>query len=99
SSPGRSVDGRGPHRGRRWSEATDVAGALTSHVELTAREVDHRGGLHPYLTGVDDRVEVRAQQLMDLPALGRRILTGGKQQGRGDDRGPERIGEGGDRPW
>ena len=64
----------------------DVAGADPLHHRRAVGEVDDRGRLRPALTGVDHRVHLMVQLLLDLPAVGHRRVLAGQQQRAGEDR-------------
>src|SRR5690348_12503051 len=70
----------------RLLEAGDVAGAGSDDLRLAVGQVDHRGGLHAALAGVEDRVHRVVEQFLDVPAGGHRLVVAGQQQRAGDQR-------------
>jgi hypothetical protein len=61
-------------------EAGRVPGSAPCHFGNTTGEIHHGGGLCPAVTGVDHRIHLVVQPLLDLPALGQRVLLVRQQQ-------------------
>src|SRR5258705_9263124 len=60
-------------------EAGRIAGADAEDLRLVRRQVDHGGGLDAALP-VDDGVQLVVEEVLDLPALGHRLVLPGQQQ-------------------
>jgi Aldehyde dehydrogenase family len=77
-------------------EAGRVTRAAADDLRFLLREVDHRGRLGAAVAGVDHGVHGVADPLVDLPALGHRLVLAGQQQRGGDERlaelGQQRLG-------
>jgi 2-polyprenyl-6-methoxyphenol hydroxylase-like FAD-dependent oxidoreductase len=104
---------RGLSAGRRWFlarrrgepvaprsllEPGYVAGPAAHDRRFTAGEVDDRGRLGAAGSRVDHGVQHVVEPLLDLPALGQRLVLLGQQQGAGQQRlaefGQQRLGDG-----
>jgi anthraniloyl-CoA monooxygenase len=71
---------------RSLFEPRHVTGTVSNDLRLTAGEVDDRGRLRAAVPGVDHRVDRVVEPLLDLPALGQRLLLLGQQQRAGQQR-------------
>ena len=73
-------------------EPRRIPRAVADDLRLVAREVDDRGRLRAAVAGVDDGVDGRVELLLDLPALGQRLVVARQQQRRRQQRLPQ-LGE------
>ena len=76
----------------RLLEPRRVPRAVADDLRLVAREVDDRGRLRAAVAGVDHGVDGRVELLLDLPALGQRLVVARQQQRRRQQRLPQ-LGE------